>query len=169
MTPWKAQGLTLKKAIVKLSRAVVEPGVLFVALSRVEHPDNLMLDDDFPDYSTILRQKRHASFQMRQAWEKNARSIFSHTIRHYMRDPSKYSEKYCWSGEESDVADELLKIIRAAPELSDEDVAARLREANTTVSEDLITKVQKRMQTYPHMFHLEQCRHRSYTILHNKE
>mgnify|MGYP003330426215 CR=1 FL=1 len=85
LTPWKAQGLTLKKAVIKLSRAVMEPGVLFVALSRVEHPDNLMPDDDFPDYSTILRQKRNENFVKRQTWEKYARSIFSKTIRHYER------------------------------------------------------------------------------------
>ena len=85
LTPWKAQGLTLKKAIVKLARAAAEPGVLFVALSRVEHPDNLMLDDDFPDYATILKQKRHESFAKRQAWEKRARSFFSTTIRKHMR------------------------------------------------------------------------------------
>ena len=40
--------MTLAKVIVKLGAAVREPGVLFVALSRVRHPDDLMLDDDFP-------------------------------------------------------------------------------------------------------------------------
>ena len=48
LTPWKAQGMTLDKVVVKLGNAVREPGVLFVALSRVRHPDDLMLDDDFP-------------------------------------------------------------------------------------------------------------------------
>ena len=48
LTPWKAQGITLYKVIVKLGRAVAEPGVLFVALSRVRHPDDLMLDDSVP-------------------------------------------------------------------------------------------------------------------------
>ena len=75
----------MKKAIVKLSRVVTEPGVLFVALSRVEHPDNLMLDDEFPDYATILRQQWDESFAKRQTWEKRARSFFSKTIRRYMR------------------------------------------------------------------------------------
>ena len=50
VTPWKAQGMTLSSAIVKLGKAVKEPGVLLVALSRVRHPDNLMLDDDFPPF-----------------------------------------------------------------------------------------------------------------------
>ena len=87
LTPWKAQGLTLKKAVVKLGHAVSDPGVLFVALSRVQHPDDLMLDDDFPDFTTILKQNRHESFKNRQAWEKRARSLFSRTIRHHMREP----------------------------------------------------------------------------------
>ena len=76
LTPWKAQGLTLKKVVVKLSRAIMEPGLLFVALSRVEHPDNLMLDDDFPDYCSILRQKRNDTFQKRHAWEKTLEVFF---------------------------------------------------------------------------------------------
>ena len=56
LTPWKAQGMTLAKVIVKLGAAVREPGVLFVALSRVRHPDDLMLDDDFPALFEILKQ-----------------------------------------------------------------------------------------------------------------
>ena len=69
LTPWKAQGMTLDKVIVKLGAAVREPGVLFVALSRVRHPDDLMLDDDFPALFEILKQSKHPSFQKRQAWE----------------------------------------------------------------------------------------------------
>ena len=48
LTPWKAQGMTLDKAVVKLGSKAGTPGVAFVALSRVRHPDDLMLDDDFP-------------------------------------------------------------------------------------------------------------------------
>ena len=53
LTPWKAQGMTLDKLIVKIGQAAASPGVLFVALSRVRHPRDLMLDDDFPAMSTI--------------------------------------------------------------------------------------------------------------------
>ena len=38
MTPWKAQGMTLDRAIVRLTRAATSPGVACVALSRVRHP-----------------------------------------------------------------------------------------------------------------------------------
>ena len=66
LTPWKAQGMTLDKAVVKLSAAVATPGVLFVALSRVRHPDDLMLDDDFPAFATVLKGSCHPSFKRRQ-------------------------------------------------------------------------------------------------------
>ena len=55
MTPWKAQGMTLDRAIVRLTRAAASPGVAFVALSCVRHPDHLMLEDTFPDMAAIMR------------------------------------------------------------------------------------------------------------------
>ena len=120
LTPWKAQGSTLKKAIVKLGNAVNDPGVLFVALSRVRHPDDLMLDDDFPDFTTILKQSRNPSFKTRQDWERRARSKFSKTIRHHMRDPELFSAEKRWTQAESDLADAILKAVQINPTLSDE-------------------------------------------------
>ena len=38
LTPWKAQGMTLDKAVVKLGSRAGEPGVAFIALRRVRHP-----------------------------------------------------------------------------------------------------------------------------------
>ena len=72
LTPWKAQGLTLSKSVVKLGKAISDPGVLFVALSRVQHPDNLMLDDEFPVFLIILKQARKATFKTRQNWENSS-------------------------------------------------------------------------------------------------
>ena len=51
ITPWKAQGMTLDKVIVSLSHACAKPGVIFCALTRVRHPDNLLLEDAFPGFS----------------------------------------------------------------------------------------------------------------------
>ena len=51
--------MTLKKAVVKIGVSASKPGVAFVALSRVGHPDDLMLDDDFPALLEILKQSRH--------------------------------------------------------------------------------------------------------------
>ena len=66
LTPWKAQGMTLAQVIVKLRTAGAKPGVLLVALSRVRHPDDILLEDDFPSYTQILSQSKSANFQARQ-------------------------------------------------------------------------------------------------------
>ena len=45
ITPWKAQGMTLRRVKVKIGKSVSQAGVLFAALLRVRHPDDMMLDD----------------------------------------------------------------------------------------------------------------------------
>ena len=79
ITPWKAQGMTLERVVVRLGKAGASPGVAFVALSRVRHPDHLMLDDSFPDMATIMRQAQKPAFIQRQRWERWARLQFSRT------------------------------------------------------------------------------------------
>ena len=69
--------MTLNKVVVKLSAAVATPGVLFVALSRVRHPGDFMLEDDFPALATILKASCHPSFKKRQHWEKLMRVKFA--------------------------------------------------------------------------------------------
>ena len=85
LTPWKAQGMTLDKAIVKLGNKASQPGVCFTALSRVRHVDDLMLDDDFPSMQIIMSQTNHPSFRKRLVWEKYRLADFSRTLRHHMR------------------------------------------------------------------------------------
>ena len=80
LTPWKAQGMTLDKAIVKLGNKASQP-----ALSRVRHVDDLMLDDDFPSMQIIMSQTNHPSFRKRLVWEKYRLADFSRTLRHHMR------------------------------------------------------------------------------------
>lgn len=65
LTPWKAQGMTLSKVIVRLGAAGTKPGVLFVAMTRVRHPDHLMLEDDFPSYSALIKQLANPAFAAR--------------------------------------------------------------------------------------------------------
>ena len=108
MTPWKAQGMSLDRAIVRLTKAATAPGVAFVALSRVRHPDHLMLEDSFPDMSTIMKQAQRETFHMRQRWERVARVKFSRTIRKHMRNDQLYSCERVWTARESDMADKLL-------------------------------------------------------------
>jgi len=76
--------MTLDKVTVSLSHACVKPGVLFMALTRVRHPDNLLVEDVFPSFSTIRRQLLHPNFQARQRWECRMLVKFSCTIRQRM-------------------------------------------------------------------------------------
>ena len=96
------------------------PVALFVSLSRVRHPDNLMLDDDFPSYFKILQSGNHAKFRKRQAWERIQRVKFSKTVRQFMRDPSRYTPERCWTEEESHMADIILAMIKRDPNASDD-------------------------------------------------
>ena len=53
LTPWKAQGMSLEKVVVKLGAAASRPGVAFTALTRARHPDGLAIDDSFPVMSSF--------------------------------------------------------------------------------------------------------------------
>ena len=125
MTPWKAQGMTLEKAIVRLTRAAASPGVAFVALSRVRHPDHLMLEDTFPDLATIMRQGDKESFQARQRWERRMRAHFSRTVRAYMHASETYSHEKVWTEEENKVAELFLETVRENNEAAEEDILQR--------------------------------------------
>ena len=82
--------MTLDRAVVRLTKAAASPGVAFVALSRVRHPDHLMLEDSFPDMATIMKQSEKEAFVTRQRWERRMRVFFSRTIRTHMRDPELF-------------------------------------------------------------------------------
>ena len=122
MTPWKAQGMTLDRAVVRLTKAAASPGVAFVALSRVRHPDHLMLEDSFPDMSTIMKQAEKEAFLARQRWERRMRVQFSRTIREHMRDPQLFSSDKVWTARESKLADALLHAVRANPEKEEDEI-----------------------------------------------
>ncbi len=54
--------MILDKVICRIGKAAASPGVLFIALSRVRHPNDLMLDDEFPALSSIMQQAETESF-----------------------------------------------------------------------------------------------------------
>ena len=88
--------MTLNSVIVDLGKAATNPEILFVALSRVRHSDDLLLEDNFPDFRSIMVQRKHERFATRQNWEKLARVKFSKTIRTYMHDATLFNvEKVC--------------------------------------------------------------------------
>ena len=68
--------MTLEKAVIQIGTAAAKPGVAFVALSRVRHPDHLMLEDTFPDMATIMKQSEKEAFVTRQRWERRMRVFF---------------------------------------------------------------------------------------------
>ena len=109
LTHWKAQGMTLEKVIVSLSHACSKPGVLFVALTRVRHPDNLLLEDDFPAFSMIRRQLSHPNFIARQKWERRMLVLFSLTVRRRMRSEEWFADDVRWDANMSSMADYILR------------------------------------------------------------
>ena len=161
LTPWKAQGMTLDKVIVKLGASVSEPGVLFVALSRVRHPNDLMIDDDFPALFEILKQTKHPSYQKRQQWEKIMCAKFARTLREHMRDAEKYTHPglHVWTAEDSDTADLLLRVVKQNPSELDRDtlLATAAALAPTILSANL-ARVWDRLQTFPYIFEIAVAR-----------
>ena len=156
LTPWKAQGMSLEKVVVKIGTAASKPGVAFVALTRARHPDGLALDDDFPVFSTFQKQKQHRTFQLRQIFERRARVNFSRTIRKYMRDPACYTPAKVWSEKDAQLADDLLHFVQLNTALADADVVdAFVAQAGSDADHetDRIIKVWTRLTTeFPHMF-----------------
>ena len=160
LTPWKAQGMTLDKVIVKLGRAVSEPGVLFVALSRVRHPDDLMLDDSFPALFEILKQAKHPSFAKRQHWEKLMRVRFARTLRMHMRDADMYIHPgtHVWSEDDALIADKLLNTIRVNLQLADDEIFVTRVKHNAALNADVIQRVLEHLHTFPYVFEIADAR-----------
>ena len=105
LTPWKAQGMTLHKVVVELGSKASSPCVTFVALTRVRHPDDLLLEDSFPSMQALMKQRNHPSFQARQRWEQQQEALFARTLRKFMRDRTLYSETNVWNSEDAALAD----------------------------------------------------------------
>ena len=132
-----------------------------MALSRVRHPDDLMLDDEFPALFAILKQTKHPSYQKRQHWEKLMRAKFARTLREHMRDAEKYTHPglHVWTAEDSEIADLLLRVIKQNPSELDRDslLATATDLAPTVLSADL-TRVWERLQTFPYIFEIAVAR-----------
>ena len=152
--------MTLDKVIMKLGRAVAESGVLFVALSRVRHPDDLMLDDSFPALFEILKQAKHPSFAKRQHWEKLMRARFARTLRLHMRDADlcTHPGTHVWNEDDALIAEKFLSIIRDNLQLSDDEIVVTLATHNPTLQQDDIHRIWQRLQTFPYVFEIAHAR-----------
>ena len=134
-----------------LGKAAQKPGVLLVALSRVRHPDDLMLDDNFPDFRQLMRVRRNEAFKQRQLWEKQRHADFSRTIRQHCRDAELFGARLAWSVEEAAVADQLLRTVRALPNgTASADWLPAAAAEMPSVSLDAIGAVWERLQSFPH-------------------
>ena len=159
LTPWKAQGMTLAKAVVRLGKfACSKPGVLFVALTRVRHPDTLLLEDGFPAFSDLRKQLFHPSFAAWISWEKRARVFFARTVRAHMRDPALFSEENRWTAEDAVLADALVGFWRTRRDLDTELLPAAFVEDHAAYELEDVCRVWARLQTYPHNFELAAVR-----------
>jgi hypothetical protein len=144
---------------VNLGKAAEKPGVLFVAMSRVRHPDDLMLEDNFPSYTQLLRPRKHEAFQQRQRWEKQQRANFSRTIRRHCRDEAVFGAAATWTAEDSDVADALLRMLAERPQNCTDELL--LESCRASLSADACLRVEavwSRMQQFPHMFEVAEVR-----------
>ena len=80
LTHWKAQGMTLKRARIRIGRNVAgQPGVAFVAITRVGHPSHLMFDTDLPDFDTFDQAKYKEEFRSRERYELRLKARASDT------------------------------------------------------------------------------------------
>ena len=108
LTHWKAQGMTLRRARVKLGeRTAAMPGVGFVACTRVRHPTHLVFEDDLPEWRAFQEAQFSANFRSRKRFELGMQARFSETLRRY-----GFCEDDRWTREDADVADALLGQLR---------------------------------------------------------
>ena len=103
--------MTLENGIVAIGKKAASPGIAFTALTRFRHPDDVALDDCFPDVSTIMRQRDTKSFQKRLKWEQRMRVFFSRTLRRHFRDPTLYNPAMVWNEMESNLAEHIFEYV----------------------------------------------------------
>ena len=153
VTPWKEQGMTLERVVVKIGDiAASKQGILFVSLSRVKHPDHLMIDDSFPMMSIINQQKLNPAFAARQLWEKKSRAKFSRTIRKHMRAAVLFQPQNVWTEQESNIADELVGHIRNCGHTDFHASLQIFLDAVPLINREMCSDVCDRMLTFPHIF-----------------
>lgn len=112
ITHWKAQGMTLPRAKIRLSAKVAcEHGVGFVASTRVRHPTHMVFEDDLPEWEAFQAVRDTPTFRRRRRWELRLQAKASNTIRKY-----GFFQDDVWEPEEARRAEALLKKLRAARE-----------------------------------------------------
>jgi hypothetical protein len=84
ITHWKAQGMTLPRARVRLgAKCAAMHGVGFVALTRVRHPSHMVFEEDLPEWVVFQGVRDTATFHRRRRFELRLEARASRTIRKY--------------------------------------------------------------------------------------
>ena len=106
---WKAQGMTLRRVrICMRSAAAGIAGIGYVAVTRVKHVEDLVFEEDLPPWEAFQEAKLKPAFRERRRMELRLLARFSRTLRKY-----GFCERDPWSRPEADVAEALLKTLRA--------------------------------------------------------
>ena len=134
LTHWKAQGMTLRRARVCMRRAVAgAAGVGYVAVTRVKHVEHLVFEEDLPAWEDFQAAKCKPVFRQRRRMELRFLARFSRTLRKYGATDA-CCEADRWTAHEVQVAESLLKVLRARARRELE--AARLERGKVRQTED---------------------------------
>jgi ATP-dependent DNA helicase PIF1 len=113
VTHWKAQGMTLRRARVRLgAKTAAMHGVGFVACTRVRHPSHMVFEEDLPEYEVFQSVRETPAFRRRRRFELRLEARASETIRKYGFCRAEGEQ---WSAEDRDRATALLarlKVVR---------------------------------------------------------
>jgi len=109
LTHWKAQGMTLSRVRVRLSNTTAsQPGIGFVAVSRVKHVRHLIFEEDLPAWDVFQEAQYKPNFRSRRRFELRLLAQASTTLRKY-----GFCEADPWTREEAEVATRLLQGLQA--------------------------------------------------------
>ena len=108
LTHWKAQGMTLRRARVHLTKKTASmAGIGFVAVTRVRHPSHLVFEQDLPDWEHFQEAQWTRPFRARRRFEFKITVKASHTLRKY-----GFCAADRWSPDEARIADALFAELR---------------------------------------------------------
>ena len=109
LTHWKAQGMTLPRARIRLSNTTAQtPGIGFVAVSRVKHIRHLIFEEDLPEWERFQEAQYKPNFRSRRRFELRLRAQASTTLRKY-----GFCEADLWEREDAEIAQKLLEGLQA--------------------------------------------------------
>jgi len=105
LTHWKAQGMTLRRARIRMGkRTATQPGIGFVAVTRVRHFRDLVFDVDLPAWEHFQEAQWKPNFRARRRFEWRLEAKASRTLRKY-----GFCRADEWSREDATLAGKLLQ------------------------------------------------------------